>query len=139
MPLAVVFAGLLAGGLGIGMATNAALTLLRAVTPDAEIGRAASAHQFIRNQGFTLGSALGGSVLLLVVASRLGTIEPVERLLGGDTTGVGPEVADAVAAGYGTTIIVGLAISLLSIIPLRMLRSHLAASRAAADERRAKS
>jgi MFS family permease len=136
MPLAFVFAGLLAGGLGIGMATNAALTLLRAVTPDAEIGRAASAHQFIRNQGFTLGSALGGSVLLLVVGSRLGTVEPVERLLSGDATGVGPQVSEAVAAGYGTTVFVGLVISLFSIIPLRLLRRHLAVSRAAADERR---
>jgi MFS family permease len=135
-PLPFVFFGLLCGGVGIGLSTNAALTLLRSVTPEDQIGRAAAAHQFIRNQGFTLGSAMGGSVLLFVVGSRLGTVEPVQQLLAGEGPAPGPEVAGSVVAGYATTLLVGLVISLLSVIPVTSLRRHLAAARAVADESR---
>lgn len=137
LPLPVMFAGLMAGGLGIGLSTNAGLTLLRALTPADQIGRAASAHQFTRNQGFTLGSALGGSVLLFVVGSKLGTIEPVQRLLSGDDLTVGSDVSQAVSVAYATTVSVAVAISLLAVIPIAMLRRHLATARAEADRRRA--
>lgn len=136
-PLPLVFAGLMSAGLGIGLATNAGLTLLRAVTPAEQIGRAASAHQFIRNQGFTLGSALGGSVLLFSVGSRLGTVEPVQRLLSGDDLSVSGEVSRAVAGGYRNTLVVAVVIAVLSAVPIRVLRNHLAEARAAADLRRA--
>lgn len=132
--LAGLFAGLFAAGVGIGLATNAALTLLRALTPAAQIGRATSAHQFIRNQGFTLGSALGGSVLLFVIAAQLGTVEPVQQLLAGESTAVTSGVSEAVSSGYGWTLAVGVVISGLSVVPLRILRNHLAAARAEADE-----
>jgi MFS family permease len=135
-PLPVIFAGLLITGTGIGLSTNAALTLLRALTPPDQIGRAASAHQFIRNQGFTLGSALGGSVVLFTVGSRLGTVEPVQRLLSGDDLSVSGEVAEAVASGYANTLLVALALSTLAAIPIRLLRRHLADARALADDER---
>jgi MFS family permease len=135
-PLAIIFVGLMSAGLGIGLSTNAALTLLRALTPADQIGRAGSAHQVIRNQGFTLGSALGGSILLFVVGARLGTIEPVQRLLSGDDLTVSGEVASAVSGGYATTLFVAVVISALATIPIRVLRSHLSEQRAAADLRR---
>ncbi|MGF1667665.1 MAG: MFS transporter [Acidimicrobiia bacterium] len=135
-PLPVIFAGLLFAGVGIGLATNAGLTLLRAVTPPEQIGRAASAHQFIRNQGFTLGSALGGSVLLFTVGARLGTVEPVQRLLSGDDLSASSDVSQAVASGYATTLMMAAALSMLAFIPISLLRRHLAEARAEADRRR---
>jgi MFS family permease len=135
-PLAVIFVGLMSAGVGIGLSTNAALTLLRALTPADQIGRAGSAHQFIRNQGFTLGSALGGSVLLFTVGARLGTIEPVQRLLSGDDLAVSDRVAGAVSGGYATTLFVAVSISALAAIPIRVLRRHLTEARSAADLRR---
>lgn len=135
-PLAFLFAGLLCGGIGIGLATNAALTLLRALTPPDEIGRAASAHQFIRNQGFTLGSALGGSVLLFVVGSRLGTVEPVQQLLAGQVLDGSAGIAEAVVAGYATTLSMALVIAVLALLPVASLRRYLATARAAADRDR---
>ena len=134
--LALVFAGLLLGGVGVGLSTNAGLNLVRALTPPALIGRATSAHQFIRNQGLTLGSAIGGSVLLFVVGRRLGDVAPVQRLLAGEAVDAAPDVAAAVAAGYATTLLVSLVISVLSVIPIRLLRRHLADARAAADSTR---
>ena len=135
-PLAVVFAGLLLGGTGIGWPPNAGINRVRSTTPQSSIGRATSAHQFIRNQGLTVGSAIGGSVLLLVVSQRLGEVGPVQRLLAGEITDAAPEVAQAVADGYTTTLAVGLVISILSIVPIRLLRKHLADARAAANAER---
>jgi MFS family permease len=135
-PLPVIFAGLLSAGVGIGLATNAGLTLLRAVTPAEQIGRAASAHQFIRNQGFTLGSALGGSVLLFTVGARLGTVEPVQRLLSGDDLTASSDVSQAVAGGYATTLMMAAGLSILAFIPISLLRRHLAEARTEADKRR---
>jgi MFS family permease len=134
--LAGVLGGLAVTGTGIGMLTNAALTLLRAVTPDAQIGRAAAAHQFVRNQGFTLGSALGGTVLLFVIARKLGAIEPVQQLLSGDTSAIDPSAAGAVRSGYATAATVALILSTLALIPLVQLRRHLATARAEANSRR---
>jgi len=134
--LPFLLAGLWAAGFGIGLSTNAGLTLLRAVTPPGQIGRASSAHQFIRNQGFTLGSALGGSVLLFSVGRTLGTVEPVQRLLAGDDLSVSEGVADAVKNGYTWTLVVAAVLSLGALIPIQILRRHLAAARADADASR---
>lgn len=129
-PLPAVFAGMgLAGG-GIGMATNAALTLLRAATPQGSIGRVTSAHQFLRNQGFTLGSALGGAILLFVIGRRLESVDAVQQLLAG-TGDLPPEVVSgAVREGYAWTALVAAAISATAIIPMRSLRRHMAPARA---------
>jgi hypothetical protein len=134
--LGLVLAALLLAGIGVGLSTNAALTLLRAVTPPAQIGRAASAHQFIRNQGFTVGSALGGSVMLFVVAAQIGAVEPVQRLLAGEDPALTVGVAEAVAAGYAASMIVATVIAAMAVFPVLSLRRHLAPARAAADEAR---
>jgi MFS family permease len=142
-PLPGLFSGLSLAGLGIGLSTNAALSLLRVATPSNQIGRATAAHQFMRNQGFTLGSALGGAVLLLVVSNSLGSVEPVQELLAGGGEGAGgagsgsaadvsASVAEAVQSGYGTTVIVSLVIAALAFVPMRHLR------RIYADARRAR-
>ncbi len=129
--LAFLFAGLLLAAAGIGLATNAALTLLRSLTPASTIGRVTSAHQFLRNQGFTIGSALGGAVLLLVVGASLGSVEPVRELLAGTAIAGDDTVAQAVRSGYGWAVTCGLVLAGLAGVPLRSLRNHLAPAREA--------
>ena len=133
-PLWTIFAAFLVGGLGTGMATNAGLTLLRSVSDDAEIGRATAAHQFLRNQGFTMGAAMGGAALLLVVGSVTGDVEAVRELLSSGGEGasdtaqvdVDGETAAAVADGYGTAVAIGAVAAGLGAIPLRRLRRDVA-------------
>jgi MFS family permease len=125
-PLVVVFAGLLLLGVGIGLTTNASLVELRAATPPAQIGRASAANQFARSQGFTLGSAAGGAILLFVVNRRLGSVEPVRRLLAGDDVGAGPDIADAVRAGFTAVSITSVVVVLLAVPPMLSLRRHAA-------------
>ncbi len=127
----VLFAGLLLAGAGIGLATNAGLTLLRAVTPPSTIGRATAAHQFIRNQGFTLGSALGGAVLLFVIGRRLGSVVAVQELLAGQTADADGATAAAVRSGYAWTAAVSVVLATTAILPTRALRLHLAPARLA--------
>ncbi len=117
-PLAIVFAGLTLLGVGIGLTTNATLHMLRAETPAAVIGRASAANQFARSQGFVLGAAAGGAILLLVVERRIGSVEAVRSLLAGEETIAGAEVAEAVRVGYGVVAIVSLAVILLAILPM---------------------
>ncbi len=133
--LPVIFALLLAAGTGIGATTNAGLTLLRSVTPTAEIGRATAAHQFYRNIGFTFGAAIGGAVLLAVVAIAVGDVEAVRDLLAGGAGQADQATADAISRGFTTSVAVGSLIAVSSVIPFRALRRHLAAARAAAGHR----
>jgi MFS family permease len=130
-----IFAGLYASGVGIGLSTNAALTLLRASTEPRQIGRAGSAHQFMRTQGFTIGSAAGGAILLLVVGQELGSVEPVQQLLAGDEIEAGPAIADAVRRGFGTVTLVSLAVMATAILPLLGLRRRRARVGAGSDAR----
>lgn len=123
-PLAGVFAGLAGMGLGIGLSTNAALTLLRRVTKPQLIGRAGAAHQFLRGQGFTLGSAAGGAVLLFVVGRELGTVEPVQRLLAGDEVAAGSSVAEAVRNGFAVVSVLSMATTAAALAPLLSLRRY---------------
>jgi hypothetical protein len=88
------------------------------------------------NQGFTVGSALGGSVMLFVVAAQIGAVEPVQRLLAGEDPALTVGVAEAVAAGYAASMIVATVIAAMAVFPVLSLRRHLAPARAAADEAR---
>lgn len=129
-PLPVLYLGLMGAGLGVGLSTNAGLTLLRAMTPAEQIGRAISAHQFIRNQGFTIGAALGGAVMLLLVSARLGELESVRRLLAGETITAAAPAAAAVRDGYTATLAVATVLSVAALFPMVQLRRHLAPARA---------
>lgn len=118
-----VFAALVVGGLGMGTATNSALTLLRLLAPDDELGRATAAHQYIRSQGFAGGSALGGAVLLLVVGTVTGDVEAVRGLLAqGGGAAVDPGVAGAVRDGFGAAALACAGVALLAHLPLRAVR-----------------
>jgi MFS family permease len=122
--LVVAFVVFFASGVGVGMSTNAALTLLRAVTDSSQMGRVASAHLFARNQGFTFGSAIGGAVLLFVVTIQLGDVELVRELIASPEGGGPPGAAAAVRSGFAVTVAVGLGLTILGwVAALRMRRS----------------
>jgi len=130
-PLLAVFGVFFTAGVGVGMATNAALTLLRAVTDSANMGRVASAHLFARNQGFTFGSAIGGAVLLLVVTLQLGDVELVRELISSPEGGGPSGAAAAVRSGFAVTVAVGLGLTLLGWVAALRMRSSLALARLA--------
>ncbi len=129
--LIAVFAVLFTAGVGIGISTNAGLTLVRTLSPSDEIGRATSAHQFYRNLGFTLGAAIGGAVILLVVGRVVGDVEAVRELLSGNGAAASADAAGAIADGFSTAAAVGSGIALAALAPFLVLRRHLAAARAA--------
>jgi len=124
-PIWLVFAGLTLVGVGVGLATNASVTELRSATPKSSIGRASAANQFARSQGFAVGAAAGGAVLLFVVDRQLGSVEAVRDLLAGDDASVGAAesaaIADAVRAGFGAASVVALAVVCAGIEPIRRL------------------
>lgn len=128
-PLAAIFAGLLVCGCGAGSVTNVGLTLIRALTPPDQLGRASAAHQFIRNQGFTLGAALGGGVLLFVVSRQLGDLDLVEKLLARDPdVTVDGRGAAAVADGYAYSMLAASVLAVASIPVIASLRRWLSAN-----------
>ena len=134
-PLWVVFAVVTVAGFGMGTSTNSALTLLRHLAPDEELGRATAAHQYIRSQGFAGGSALAGAVLLLVVATQVGDVEVVRQLLAGEgDAAIGASVAAAVADGFAVAALVCAAVALLAHLPLRAVRRAARRADAAASE-----
>ncbi len=113
---------------GVGLATNAGLTLLRAVSDPAEIGRSSAAHQFFRNQGFTLGSAMGGAVILAVVAAAVGDVEAVRDVLASEAI-PNPTVSRAIRDGYATAAFTACAVASAGLVPFLALRRHLAPAR----------
>ncbi len=116
-PLWVVFTLLVVAGSGVGAATNAGLTLLRAATPDQSFGRATAAHQFARSQGFAIGPALGGALILLVVARRVGNVEEVQSLLAGTAGSAAGQTSGAIGDGFAIAALVGAAIAALGDRP----------------------
>jgi len=129
--LPMAFFVFFAAGVGVGMTTNAALTLMRSVTESSRMGRVGAAHLFARNQGFTFGAAIGGAVLLFVVARQLNDLSLVRDLLAGSTESASTDAATAVQDGYATTIAVGLVVSSLGWLSAARLRRHLTEARLA--------
>jgi hypothetical protein len=128
-PLAAAFVFFFATGVGAGLSTNAALTLLRAVTESSSMGRVTSAHMFTRNQGFTFGAAIGGAVLLFVVTLELGDLELVRQLIAEGTPAAG--AAEAVRDGFAASIGVGLGLTVFGLFASIRLRRALSAVRLA--------
>ena len=127
--IALQFTAWFVAGLGVGVSTNAALTLLRAVSDPAEIGRTSAAHQFLRNQGVAYGAALAGTVILFVVARRVGDVEQVRRLLAGETTGVPPGADEAIVEGFRAAVVTAVVLAAAGALPVWRLRRHLAEAR----------
>ncbi len=99
-PIGLIFMLSFVQGMGIGSITNATLSLLQRVASPDEMGRASAAHQFLRNFGATLGTACAGAIILFVVSRRIGSVEPVQRLLKGKDTTLSEPTREAIAAGF---------------------------------------
>lgn len=127
-PLAVILGLMVLAATGVGLGTNAGLTLLRAVSDASEIGRSSAAHQFFRNQGFTLGAAMGGAVILAVVATAVGDVEAVRDVLASNAV-PNPTVSEAIRAGYAAAAFTGFAVVTVGLVPFFALRRHLAPAR----------
>ena len=92
----------LAVGAGIGLMTTAGLALLQSRAAAEEMGRASSAHQFLRSLGFAYGAALAGLVLFGVIGLRIDDLEAIRDLLGdsGDGAALSLQARDALQLGY---------------------------------------
>jgi len=124
-PLLLIFSALVFLGAGIGTITNSGLAVLQSRADTSEMGRAGSAHQFLRTLGITYGTATAGLILFAVVGSRIGDVESVRQLLGDDSGLVDRETAKALGAGYATAAAAAAAVITLSIIPaIGLLRSR---------------
>ncbi|MEM9563931.1 MAG: MFS transporter [Actinomycetota bacterium] len=100
-PTAVLFACFVVLGAGIGLVTTAGLALLQSRARAEEMGRASSAHQFLRSLGFAYGAALAGLVLFWVIGRRIDDVEAIRGLLGDDgAAALSTEARDALQAGY---------------------------------------
>lgn len=120
-PLIAVFALSLMQGIGIGIGTNATISLLQRTAEANEMGRASSAHQFMRHLGFTFGAGAAGAVLLGVVASRVGSVEPLRRLLDKQQTAVSEATRLAIAAGVRGIALLALLVSAMGcVVALRI-------------------
>ena len=128
-PLPVILGLMVLTAAGVGLGTNAGLTLLRAVSDPSEIGRSSAAHQFFRNQGFTLGAAMGGAVILAVVATAVGDVEAVRDVLASDAI-PNPTVSAAIRDGYAAAAFTGFGVVASGLVPFLALRRHLAPARA---------
>lgn len=126
LPIAAVFASLYVAGVGIGLATNASLTLLRDISAPDEVGRSTAAHQFFRNQGFAVGSALGGAVIFATVARAVGDPELVRSVLAGEAGGSTDEIRRAVVNGFALASAIGAAIAAIPFLLLARLHKSLA-------------
>lgn len=131
LPSAVVFGCLYVAGTGVGISTNSGLTLLRTATPDDQLGRASAAHQVARAQGFTIGAALGGSVILLAVSRVVPDLEMVRQLLAGESVDMTGVAAQGIADGFGLTALVGACVVAAGFPAVLRLRTHLGPARRA--------
>lgn len=130
-PLWAILSAAVVAGMGVGAATNSALTALREYSPPTEVGRSMAAHQFVRNFGFALGNALFGAVILFVVARSTGDVEFVREAIGGTGDVSGIEAASAIGRGFSLAAIIGAVLAAAAVIPITTLirrrRTRLAA------------
>ena len=115
-PLTTVFVGFALVGFSIGLVSTAGLTLLQSSAAEAEMGRVNAAHQFVRTLCLTYGVALGGAILLLVVDLRVGDIEAVRDVLGGEDIAVGPATNDAIGEGLAWVFVLSVAVSVACLV-----------------------
>ena len=123
--ISVVLASAACVGWGIGTITTSGLALLQSRAAAAEMGRASSAHQFLRSLGFAYGAAVAGLVLFWVVERRTGDAELVRSLLGDIGTAVDVTVADALAEGYTWSLAAMAVLSVMTVpAALVLMRGH---------------
>ena len=120
MPLPAIFVPLIVTGMGCGLSTNAAITLVRERSEDAELGRATAAHQFVRNLGFAAGNALVGAVMLHLIGREVGDVDKLRHAIGEASSGL--DLAAPIEQAFGTAVLCAAAVSALGLVPLFRLR-----------------
>jgi MFS family permease len=122
-PVGVLLVCFLVLGSGIGLITTSGLSLLQSRARPEEMGRASSAHQFLRSLGFAYGAAVAGLVLFAVVARRIDDVEAVRQLLGDDdATTLSTDVRAALQAGYVAALAVMAVVASGSVLSAWRLR-----------------
>lgn len=122
-PVPLILAAAFAMGWGTGTITTSTLAALQRRVETTEMGRVNSAHMFIRAIAITYGVAIAGAVIFAVVESRIGDVEPVRDLLGGEDLAVDPTTRDALADGFAWALAVAtVAVSLTVWTAVRMVR-----------------
>ncbi len=121
--LVALYAAYFVVGLGIGATTNACLTLVQACARPEEIGRATTAHQFLRNVAVTWGAALAGALTLAWVSVRGVDPDTLRETL----EGVGPGRVDemvrrSLAVGFAAAHAVALVIAVGACVSAARVR-----------------
>ncbi len=124
-PLLLVYALSFVQGLGIGSVTNSTLSLLQRTATTEEMGRASSAHQFLRSFGGTLGIALAGTVLLAVVQNRIGSVKPVQALLSRKDVSISRPAQEAIVAGFRASALVAVGFTAIGLLISIMVHRRL--------------
>lgn len=119
--LAAVFAIYILVGLGIGTVSTSALNWLQASSPPAEMGRVSSAHQFLRQLAITYGVAIGGAVLLFVVAGRVDDIDVVRDALAGEDVELGAGAGGAIGAGLAAVAVLSAVLAAVGALVAAMV------------------
>lgn len=123
-PIAILLVCFTVLGSGIGMMATAGLALLQSRAEPEEMGRASSAHQFLRSLGFAYGTALAGLVLFWVVGRRVDDVESVRRLLGdgGGAAALSDRTRAALQDGYAWALTVMAALASGTVLSAWRLR-----------------
>jgi MFS family permease len=131
LPVVVLLLCFLVLGAGIGLMTTAGLALLQSRAEADEMGRASSAHQFLRSLGFAYGAALAGLVLLWVIGLQIDDVEAIRQLLGDEGSGDGStlpsEARDALQSGYVAALAVMALVASGTVVSARRLSREPAA------------
>ena len=114
-PLGVVLATYAVVGLGIGTVSTSAMNWLQDATATVEMGRATSAHQFVRQLGISYGVAAGGAVVLYVVARQVGDVEIVRDALAGRDVELGSDAGAAFGDGLAAVAAMAAGLALIGV------------------------
>ncbi len=115
-PLWIIFVGFSMIGMGMGGVSSAGVGVLQSNAKPSEMGRVNSAHQFVRTLGFTYGAGIGGALLFVTVARRLGDADVVRDLLGDEPVTVSPDVVPALERGFTLSSLFAAALTYVGVV-----------------------
>lgn len=122
-PLPFIFAAAFIMGWGTGTVTTSTLAALQERIETHEMGRVNGAHMFVRALSITYGVAIASAVLFAVVERRIGDVEVVRELLGGEDVSVDGSTRDALADGFAWALgVSSVAVMLAVMTATRMVR-----------------
>lgn len=123
LPISLILALYLIVGATIGAVSNASLTLVQARAAQDEIGRATAAHQFLRNQSITFGTAAAGATMMGIATTRTPRAATGSNAAILDPKALDPSALDpgAVALGFASAHGVATVAAIAAILAARRL------------------